>query len=48
MQGRANRSEHGIERIETSLVNKNKDKREQEAKVVSIEANGLKCEIDCF
>lgn len=46
MQGRANRSEHGIERIETSMVNKNK--QEQEGKVVSIEANGLKCEIDCF
>lgn len=47
MQGRANRSEHGIEGIENSMVNKNKDKWEQEGKVVSIEANGLKCDV-CF
>lgn len=48
MQGRANRSEHGIEGIEKRMVNKNKDKWEQEGKVVSTEANGLQCEIVCF
>lgn len=48
IQGRANRSEHGTEGIENSIVNKNKDKWEQEGKVVSMEANRLTCEIVSF